>query len=142
MKSIYLCGPIAGLSLADAAAYRQPAADALRCAGFSVRDPMRGVAARAAIGEDAPGLPTLYLSRDLRDIGQCDAVLADFRRDGGRVSIGSCVEIGVAATMSKPIVVMMEPDCLHDHPFIRGTAVAVCSSEDEAVNRLLYLLAD
>lgn len=140
MKSIYLGGPIAGLSLIEAEDRRREAADALRNAGMVPVNPMRDVVRfNRVIGGHPPD--TVFVSRDLRDIAKCDALLMDFRNCGDRVSIGTCVEIGVAFTLRKPIVALVDVDNPHDHPFIREMAQVMSRKLHHAVEALRFILA-
>jgi len=85
--------------------------------------------------------PQGIVRRDFNDILTCDAVLANFT-GATRASIGTCWEMGAAYALRKPVIVVMEPENIHDHPFITQTATYVFAELDEAIDALFYLLGE
>lgn len=148
MKRVYLCGPITGLSAADAAGgWRHYAAEYLAPWDVETISPMRGkvgILPPSAVlesGNYASPHPLLadkaILKRDRNDVRTCDAVLAVFT-NAPRVSVGSMVELGWADAWDKPVVAVLDP--LHDHLFTRQIAAVECRTLDEALQALVLLL--
>lgn len=155
MKTIYLCGPIAGLTYPQAAfGWRQKVRDNPRMKQLvedrEVRflDPLRG---KSVLGHftgpltgDTPLLPdqpllsdNAIVRRDRNDVRSSDLVLAYFR-DGVKTSVGSMVEFGWADAHGVPIVAVL--DRYHNHLFTRELATAVCGNLDEAVAAAISVL--
>jgi len=115
--TVYLAGPIQGLSYAKAMGWRDLVTEVLP-RHIRTLNPMRGKEYLA--GEEIiTGLTAdgSVVRRDLWDIQRCDLMLVSFM-DAERVGIGTCVEMGYAKGLGKPIVVAMEPDNIHNYAFI------------------------
>jgi len=56
-------------------------------------------------------------ARDRNDVMTCDLVFANFL-GAKKVSIGSVIELGWADAWRKPIVIVMEPDNIHQHSIV------------------------
>ena len=124
MKSVYLCGPISGLSYEECVDWRQYVAHRLESDVLPL-SPLRGksyLESENAIGhtysntllstEDA------ITTRDRFDVMNCDAMLVNFLGTK-TVSIGSVIELGWADAFRKPIILVMEADGnLHQHPIV------------------------
>lgn len=138
--TVYLCGPIAGLTLDDAANWRKQTAQSLWSCGFDTIDPL----------ESKYDLPTgnqplddyyniagwraneLY-QRDLYSVRGSDIVLANLAA-AERVSIGSVSEIAIAAELRKYVVLVLGPnDQVHRHPFVMCAASVILDSLDAAI---------
>lgn len=126
-KTVYLAGPISGLSYADARqGWREAFAAMLPPHIFAV-SPMRGkdfLKGRRKI-KGVSGAYDMHplatdrgiVTRDENDVRQCDAMVVNFL-GADSVSIGTCCEIGMARILRKPVVLIMEPKNVHNHPFI------------------------
>jgi nucleoside 2-deoxyribosyltransferase len=116
MKSVYLAGPIAGLSYGGATDWREYAQAYLERHGILGRSPMRGKdmlkdrQSLGAIGMDDHPLTTNkgITARDRFDCTTSDVVLFNFL-GAERASVGSCIEIGWADAARRPIIMAMEP---------------------------------
>lgn len=147
-KSVYLAGPITGLSYGEAKnGWRAEFAKLLaaRAPHIECYSPMRskeflsdqqnlecrGVDLDKI--EHALSRPLGILTRDGNDVAQRDAVVACFL-GAQRVSIGTVWEIGFASAQHprKPIIVVMEKDNIHDHVFITHSSGYVVETLDEA----------
>ena len=138
---VYLGGPITGLTLREAQAWREKAAGLLTGVGFEVLNPLRGtpVNARGKIGGPADRelerpfsmrSDKAIVCRDLfLDIATSDVVLFNFA-EATTASIGSCVEVGFCLALRKFAVVVMSPGSVHDHAFIREVGPAFLEIED------------
>ena len=130
--TVYLAGPITGLSYESATGWRRKVADALPM--HEVLDPMRGKEDLAGASLLAAGLCTTEMAqRDLADIDRCDVVLVNFQ--GARqMSVGTVAEIGYAFGRSKKVMVVF--DDLHAHPFLMAMVRWTPWSLEEAIDRL------
>lgn len=80
-------------------------------------------------------------SRDKFDVSRADAVFANFTR-ARRVSIGSMYELAWAESHGKPIVVVMDKDGFHDHPFVQASTPFIFDHDqvDLAIRTLTSIL--
>jgi nucleoside 2-deoxyribosyltransferase len=136
-KTVYLAGPISGLSYGEANDWRQEVRDQLLRSGIKPASPLRAKVyirdttqidqASPAIDEndmDSPAIQAMSNSRgittrDRFDCLNCDVVFVNLLGTE-RVSIGTVMEIAWADALRKPIVLVMEEEGnLHDHAMIR-----------------------
>lgn len=164
MKTIYLSGPITGLTYKGCTDWRKQVAEELADDVVGV-SPLRGKDYLAHMDEMPHTFETNVMSsqrgimtRDRYDTMACDALFAnllgvtwaaleqaaaegDIRRI--RASIGTCMEIAWADMLRKPIIIVMEPeDNIHDHPMVRDAAGYRVPTIEEGValsNALLSL---
>lgn len=124
--SVYLAGPIGGLTFDKATDWRNDAATYLKRAGITAFDPMRwksfmagGVMASNANAYDHPLCTSKGIqSRDYNDVRRCDALLINLL-PCTKVSIGTVMEIAWAFMLQKPVVVVAESDDIHViHPMM------------------------
>ncbi len=144
---VYLFGPIAGLSYAEASqGVRRDLAEGLEDS-FETLSPMRDK-------EALRGLPSIQgtypkeltcsaqavVMRDLTDVRRAD-VLVGWKVAGRHFSLGSPFEMGYAAALGKPIILILDPeDELRGHPFIEAVPLlTVVETVDDAVE-LTYSL--
>lgn len=127
--TVYLAGPICGLSYDGATGWREYAEAALATDGIRSFSPMRSKAFLS--GHDAANplgphgyqhvlsTPKAITTRDRRDCTTCDAVLMNLR-GATRVSIGTVIEIAWADMARVPVVLVMEREGnLHEHCMVR-----------------------
>ena len=139
---VYLSGAISGKSFEEAADWRKEVSIELHIAGFKVRDPLRGksfspmshqkkIHPKKYNTSDNPTLSDKALKdRDKLDVLSSDIVLVNFM-NATEKSTGTIFEIAWAEDHNKLVVVALpEKDKLHDHPFIRESAVIFHSLED------------
>lgn len=139
---VYLSGPISGKSFEEATDWRKEVSIELHIAGFRVRDPLRGKSFSTMSHQkkinpkeyNASNNPTLsdkaLKNRDKLDVLSSDIVLANFM-EASQVSIGTVFELAWAEDHNKLVIVALpKKDTLHDHPFIRESAVIFHSLED------------
>jgi nucleoside 2-deoxyribosyltransferase len=110
---VYLAGPIKGLGYTDSNSWREYVIDKLPPHIHGV-NPLR----YKSYLKDEQHIKDSYndhvfstgrgiTARDLHDVKRCDAVLANFLGTK-TVSIGTCMEIGAATILGKPIIGVME----------------------------------
>jgi nucleoside 2-deoxyribosyltransferase len=143
---LYLVGPLTGYSFEDCDTWRKEVAEALH-PEIACLSPLRSQ--RYLVGEkslqDNYGHLNVFSStrgiftQDVFDAKRCDAVLVNFL-GATKPSIGSCIEIGVAVAMGKPIVMAIEPpDHMHNrvnphwHSMIREAAGLMVQSVEDAI---------
>lgn len=123
MKSVYLCGPITGLSYGECTDWRKHVAKEL-ADDIVPLSPMRGKQYLEDCGRIEMSYEKTVLSRaaaitcrDRRDVMECDLLFANFL--GAKVvSIGSVIELGWADAFRKPIVFVAEKDNIHHHVIV------------------------
>ena len=126
--SVYLAGPITGLTWAEAEAWRLPdasTATTIERYGGTVLNPMRDQHKWDTGGP----LPDNFdgstgIQGDFRMIEECSAILANFI-GAKSVSLGTVAELGYGYALHKPIFVAMEPNNIHNHAFIREMATTI-----------------
>lgn len=169
--SVYLSGPIAGLTY-DQARYgwRMTVAAQLEL-GIKVLSPMRheGHLAEVPGPLDPAGQLDHFFSgskiifeKDMLDIQRCDLMLVNLL-GATKVSIGTVAEIGMAAALGKKIILVMEDagqmvtgydfvDELivgytydnnpHEHPFVTVPASLRLNNLDDAIHAVNSLLSE
>lgn len=124
MASVYLAGPISGLSYDGAQDWRAAAADRLKVAGIGSFSPLRGKEYLRAMGilegsYDIHPLSTAQgiTNRDRFDVCRADLILANLY-GAERISIGTVIELGWADIARTPVVGVWEDGNVHDHPMV------------------------
>jgi nucleoside 2-deoxyribosyltransferase len=135
-KSLYLAGPITGLSYGEATDWRQYVADNLPEYILPV-SPMRGKqylgdeTSIAKSYEDNPlSCQKGITCRDRDGVKNCDMLFVNFL-GAKTVSIGTVMEVAWADAYRKPIVIIM--DELHNHPILKEVAGFVVHDIDTAI---------
>ncbi len=137
-KSVYLVGPITGLSYDGATDWRKQAKDFLKEYGISGLSPMRGkdYLLKETNIEDKYDKHVMSTSRGImvRDYFDCTkagVILANFL-GAKKASIGSAMECAWAYANHTPLIVCMEENGNpHDHAMIReATGYRVTSLEE------------
>lgn len=118
-RTVYLAGPISGLTFDDAADWRVYAQSVLARAGIAGLSPLRGkeyLRTQGVIKGDADWYGDMgvfatqrgIMTRDRFDATRCDVLLVNFL-GATRVSIGTVMEIAWADALRTPIVCVIEP---------------------------------
>lgn len=138
MSKVYLAGPITGLTFGECTDWREYATKAL-APEITAFSPMRQKGFLAARGKLEGAYDTHPLStakgittRDRHDCTGCDVILMNLL-DAERVSIGTMIEVGYAAIARRPIVLVMEPGNLHEHPMLAEEAGYRVQTLDEGI---------
>lgn len=161
-KTIYLAGPISGHYKKGAMSWREEVTQWLDDFCFNnmeynykVKDPLRGKGLdkfRGKIkdaydGESPLRTPQGIFYRDFNDVFTCDLVLANFSDTAIRrvsrgedrsvdiqlASIGTVMELGWAWAFRKPVVLVLPRNNVHDHTFIKRTAVVQVETLEEGL---------
>ena len=147
MSTVYLSGPITGLTYHDARyGWRKDFSNRLD-PGVYVLSPMRHEGHLAEIkGPLSSNYPShlfshgkMIVAKDFLDIDRSDLVVANFL-GSEKVSRGTLVELGYAHAKGKTIVAIVEKDNIHYYPFVTELAAVVVEDIQTAatiVNSLL-----
>lgn len=156
-KTVYLAGPISGLTYEEASGWRDAMQLTLAMYGIKCLKPMRAaVHLRNHKGlltdcEIVPGLesavhamstPLGVVTRDKFDCVNCSVVVLNLL-NAKRVSIGSMVEVGWANANNIPIILIMEENgnC-HDHAFVTECSQFRTNNILDAVEIVRAILED
>ena len=150
MKSVYLSGPISGLTYDEAAlGWRHEIGAVLEAAGAEVFDPTR--LETENLGSEGPLSPLAdqqsvmmnwksITTKDRFYVQETDVVLMNLL-GATRVSIGSMLELGWADLLRKPVILVMEKEGnLHDHAMVREMVGFHTTSLDQGVDLICTLL--
>ena len=126
MKSVYLAGPITGLSYKGCTNWREYAIAELRKWKIAGISPLRAKDYLASETNVADKYDKFVLStqkgittRDRFDVNFCDVMLANLL-GAQKASIGTVIEYGWADAARKPIITVMEKEGnIHDHSMLR-----------------------
>lgn len=149
-KSIYLCGPITGLTYGEAALGWREQFATLVPKHIKCFSPMRGKKFLDGTGPiqcdpkayngTVLASPKGVITRDAFDVRNCDVIVANFL-GAKAVSIGSCHEFGMAHILNKPVVLIMEREGnVHNHIFITETAGYWVDNLEEAAAAVTIML--
>lgn len=152
--SVYLSGPIIGVTYDDARfGWRKYVADRLS-PGIKPLSPMRHEGHLAEISGtlEHDNIPATHffsrsrviVEKDRLDIERCDIMLVNLI-GAKRVSIGTCVEIGIAMALGRKIILVIEPGGENPHayhPFITEPASLVLDNLDDAILAINSLLSE
>lgn len=138
--SVYLAGPITGLTYDEGQDWRAYAKDWLDAEGIDGYSPLRakdylracGVLEKQYHGLNALSEPAGITARDRFDCMGRDLVLVNFV-GATSVSIGTCIELGWADASRTPLVVAMEEDNVHHHAMVNAMAGFIVPTLDEAL---------
>lgn len=151
--SVYLAGPISGLTFKGSTDWRIAVADGLHMHGIRSYSPLRGKDYLAKYGE-LTGHGREYahesvlsssrgvMTRDRFDATRCDVLFVNFL-EARRVSIGTCMEIAWADAKRIPVVCAIEAEGNpHDHMMISEAIGFRVTSLQEALYITIAILAD
>jgi len=151
MQTVYLAGPITGLSFEGATDWRDFAIKELAKGGIKGLSPMRGKDFLKGIQEfsaqchtegalNALASPRGIMTRDRFDATRCDVLLVNLL-GAKSVSIGTVMEIAWADAVRTPIVCAIEPTGnVHEHAMIDQALGYRVPTLDEAINIVRAIL--
>lgn len=141
--TVYLSGPMSGLTGPEMTEWRRHAETTLATAGYTVRDPCRGMTFAES---DQPLQPDYAKSevsndhacfiRDRFDVVAADILLVNLL-GARKVSIGTVVEVAWAHLLDKFTVLVMEQDNPHRHAFMAECSGVIFEDIDDAVAYIL-----
>jgi len=148
--TVYLAGPITGLSYDGAEDWRGYAKRRLANHGILGLSPLRGKEYLRTSGplsaedyHDKPlSSPRGITTRDRWDCTRSDVVLVNLI-GAPRVSIGTMIELGWADAARNPIVLAMEPaGNVHDHAMVTEVAGFRADSVEGALELVIAILGE
>lgn len=138
----YLAGPITGNKIDWV--WREEVERMLAAADIYTLSPLRGRkhGSVGADGREVDGQPVALneIERDRLDVQTCGAVLAYFPYVPHRQSVGTLMELGMAANQHKPIILATESVELRQHPFVRAFCHSAHDTLIEAVEETIATL--
>lgn len=147
--SVYLAGPMAGLTYEDSNAWRIQVARELWGENITTYSPLRAkeFLAGKVIDKNQEQLnyplatPDGITARDRFDIRRSDIVLMNLLGAEERISIGTCIEIGWADAWRKPLIMVCDKDGQFDeHPMVARMNAAKVHTLDEAITLCVAML--
>ena len=140
MTTVYLFGPIRGLSYKQATGWRIEAENRLREVGFDVISPLfakeylaKQKCLKGSYEQYALSTTHAIYARDYWSVQISDILLGNFLK-AKLPSFGSIMEMAWGWNLGRFIVLAMENRNIHDHPFIREAASVITPTIEEAVD--------
>lgn len=148
-RSVYLAGPISGLTYANATDWRRYSKDFLKGYNIVGLDPLRGkdyLINETSIADkyDAHTMSTsrAIMVRDYFDCNNVGLILANFL-GAKRISIGTVMECAWAYSARIPLILCMEKSGnVHDHSMIREAAGYHVDTLSEGLHIAVSTLSD
>lgn len=149
-KTVYLAGPISGLTYNDSEDWRYAAECLLEPYGITALSPLRHKqflrehGQLSATAEDyahhSPlSTPRGIMTRDRFDATRCDVLLVNFL-GATRVSVGTVMEIAWADLKRTPIVCIMEAGNIHEHCMISEAIGFRVDTLEDAIDTVAAIL--
>jgi hypothetical protein len=149
-RTVYLAGPITGLTFEGATSWREYAVSKFPDWLLPL-SPLRGKSYLKGMVDERNTIADHYqnkilstprgiTTRDRNDVMRSDAVLVNFM-GAPRVSIGTVVEVGWADAFRKPLIVVMDRENMHWHSIIRECAGYITADLDEAIDVTIQVLS-
>jgi len=151
--TVYLAGPIAGLTEGEAKDWRCRVTEALHAHGITGISPLRcepSIKGRYDIpdgnqsADKCFGTAQAIGSKNEFDARSCDMILAYFPVTSDRAvpSVGTIIEIGWGKALNIPVVVVTKDPYLSKHPLIRHCSSWSLDSIDDAIDLFVGILGD
>ena len=135
MSSVYLSGPMVGLTWPEAIGWRQKVREQLFNLGYTVLVPGRTEPWASDVYNNVPmsnGSAADLLKHDMLDVRDADIVLVNLLQwSEGAPATGTFMELGAAYALNKKIIVVLRSP--NEHPFLKEAATKVVTSLEEAV---------
>jgi hypothetical protein len=152
--SVYLGGPIAGLSYFEATVWRDYVLRAfdgicpdIRCFSpmrhkpFLQTEPVIDGDAASRVGYSHPlASDKGIVARDRMDCTRADLILFNLVEQPDRLFAGTCIEIGWGDAARIPMVAALTPGSVWDHPMVRQMIPFIVPSLDEAIELIPTIL--
>ena len=137
---VYLAGPIVGHTKAEANDWRNYVNERL-APGIKGVSPLRaqpkvtGKYKMEYKGDKLHGAATAIAGKNVLDVRKCDLTLVYLPEEQvkEKPSYGTAIEIGIAYTLNKPIIVVTDNKLLSLHPLIHECANWVIDDLDDAI---------
>lgn len=146
--TVYLAGPIAGLTEGEAKDWRTYASSRLQEAGIIGVSPLRcepSINGRYDVPDNGQELDTRFGtalaigSKNDFDARHCTMTLAYLPKSPRR-SVGTIIEIGWGRALNKPVIVVTDDEYLQNHPCIIKCASWILDELDQGLDVAVGLL--
>jgi nucleoside 2-deoxyribosyltransferase len=131
--TVYLAGPIEGISLEEATKWRETATSFFKKEGIETKDPTRRK--KFHDQEYSLNLAKRIVRSDTNDIAASNAVLMNLKDRGAGKAWGTICELVIAQQAGKTIVVVLEEG--FTHPFIDVLATELHHTLEDALEATL-----
>lgn len=135
--SIYLVGPIGGLSYEQATSWRLAAREVLEDMGWEVLDPMSGKECLHQTKDIGVGLENkktvengYIFHSDVHRLNKAGIYLANWLIPSHRPPIGTMFEYGYGYAKDKCIITVSTDEYFTKHPFVVNSSIIVPTMED------------
>lgn len=142
---VYLAGPILGQTYGEANAWRNYVVKNLP-PNIVALSPMRNkeyLSSAEIINKlehtNQLSTPRGINTRDRNDVIRADLVLVNFL-GATNISIGTCIELGWADILRKPIIITMDTTNVHWHKMVRDIAGFIFPTIEESVEMVKKIL--
>lgn len=136
MKVVYLCGSIGTANIDDHLTWRKRVATEFEpYMQFDIRDPLRyqNPASFTHGGLHDANVPdSFFVAMDVADVKKADVLFVVFWQQQ-RQSVGTFMEMGMAALLGKLIILVTDDPQVADHPFVHRYASVVCKTVEEGI---------
>lgn len=141
---VYLCGSIGKVNIEEHLSWRQEVAKACQeenakfhpgAQSFSIRDPLRYQSPLDFTHgglHDAKVPDSFFVAMDVHDVRNADALFVVFWKQE-RQSVGTFMEMGMAAILGKPIILVTDDPQVADHPFVLRFVSVICATVEEGI---------
>lgn len=129
-RTIYLCGPMEHVSIAEAAGWRKASTATLNLAGAYTLDPTRRV--HSFRPEEMKSIFEL----DMRDIRESDLILVNLN-DPKLAKHGTAMEVFYASYVRRIPVVAFKESKEHIHPFFESLVTEWRSTAEKACDTII-----
>jgi nucleoside 2-deoxyribosyltransferase len=154
-KTVYLAGPIAGLTETEAKTWRSGVQEQLMEANIMGISPLRcepaidgyyDVPCGEQLNDPCFGAPRAIASKNEFDVRSCDMILAYFPSYSGKndepVSVGTLIELAWGHALEKPVVLVTNDEYLKLHPLVQHCVGWSLDTLEQAVEVLIGVLGD
>lgn len=144
-QTIYLAGPITGLSYDGCTEWRDSVKGDLEAKGYKCLTPMRGKEHLQEIhclpSGGMVGIASDHniYERDRYDVHRCDILLVNLV-GAQRVSVGTMFEMAWGWKAGKFVLTCMDSGNVHEHAFVKQASSLLVPSLTDAVNYLTNIL--
>jgi nucleoside 2-deoxyribosyltransferase len=131
--TVYLAGPIEGISLEEATKWRTTATSFFEKEGIATKDPTRRK--KFHDQEYSVNLAKRIVRSDINDITASGVVLMNLKERGAGKAWGTICELMIATSQGKTVIVVLEEGFVH--PFIDVFATEVHHTLEDALEATL-----
>ena len=149
-KTVYLAGPILGMTKQGANDWRKYVAGQLKDHNIIGISPLRCeplIGERYGANYEADpkfGTSRAIASKNILDVQMCDVTFAYFpkeaRLEAGHISYGTLIELGWANGFRKPIILVSDDPEVINHPVVNAAAGWVLPTLEDGIDVVIGIL--